>query len=354
MRIAMLAPLYESVPPTQYGGTERVVYYLLEELVARGHDVTLFAGGGSQTSAQLVEVCPRPLDLMPRLTDPLGYHLLQLGMAFERASEFDLIHSHCDFRAFPFSRRTSVPVLNTCHNRLDSPELQALARAYPNAALTALSRSHQRALPHARWLGVCYNGIPVDEFPFTVRSGKYLAFVGRLSPEKGPLQAIAVARRSGLPLKIAAKINPWEEDYFAAEIQPHLKSRDVEYVGQLDELAKRKFLAGALALLFPICWPEPFGMVMIEAMATGTPVLAYPVGSAPEIVEDGVTGYLCRDLDELVAGVAQAAQLDRAACRNRAAERFSSRVMADAYEDVYRRLLVDESVRGRHLRRLAS
>lgn len=355
MRIAMLAPLYESVPPTQYGGTERVVYYLLEELVARGHDVTLFASGGTRTSARLVEVCPKPLELMARLTDPMGYHLLQLGMAFERAGDFDLIHSHCDFRAFPFSRLTSVPVLNTCHNRLDSPELQALARAYPEAAVTALSRNHQRQLPGARWMGVCHNGIPVEKFPFSPRHGEYLAFVGRLSPEKGPVAAIEAARRFGLPLKIAAKINCWEKSYFETEIKPRLDPPNVEFVGQLDENAKREFLAGASALLFPISWPEPFGMVMIEAMAAGTPVLAYPVGSAPEVVDPGVTGYLCRDVDELASRIADATVLDRAACRARAAERFSSSVMADAYETAYRRLLAgDAARRANRLRNLAS
>lgn len=355
MRIAMLAPLYESVPPTQYGGTERVVYYLVEELVERGHDVTLFASGGTRTSARLVEVCPRPLELMPRLTDVMGYHLLQLGMAFDRANQFDLIHSHCDFRAFPFARLTSAPVLNTCHNRLDSPELHALARAYPEAAVTALSRNHQCQLPHARWLGVCHNGIPVEKFPFSPRPGEYLAFVGRLSPEKGPVAAIEAARQVGLPIKIAAKINCWEQTYFASEIEPRLHPPDVEFVGQLDENAKREFLAGASALLFPISWPEPFGMVMIEAMATGTPVLAYPVGSVAEIVDPGITGFLCRDSDELAARISDAMALDRSACRARVAERFSASAMADSYEVAYRRLLASESARrARTLGNLAS
>ncbi|HEX5415270.1 MAG TPA: glycosyltransferase family 4 protein [Chloroflexota bacterium] len=351
----MLAPLYESVPPTQYGGTERVVYYLVEELVARGHDVTLFASGGSRTSARLIEASPRPVELMPRLTDAIGFHLLQLGMAFDRADEFDVIHSHCDFRAFPFGRLTSVPVLNTCHNRLDSPELQALARAYPEAAVTALSRNQQRQLPAARWLGVCHNGIPVDKFPFAANPGNYLAFVGRVSPEKGPVAAIEAARQVGMPLKIAAKINCWEEDYFEAEIKSRLDPPEVEFVGQLDELTKREFLAGAAALLFPISWPEPFGMVMIEAMASGTPVLAYPVGSVPEVVDPGITGFLCRDVDELAARVDDAINLDRAACRAQVATRFSASAMADAYEAAYRRLLASDSARrGSAIRRLAS
>lgn len=354
VRIALLAPLYQSVPPTKYGGTERVIFYLLEELVARGYDVTLFASGGSRVPTELVPVCPKPLESMPRLADPTGYHVLQLGMAFDRATEFELIHSHCDFRAFPFAHLTSVPVLNTNHNRLDSPESQALARAYPNAALTALSRSQQQHLPSARWLGVCQNGIPVAEFPFSPKPGKYLAFVGRLSPEKGPVAAIEVARRVGMPLKIAAKINCWEQSYFDSEIRPRLSPPDIEYVGQLDEMAKREFLTNSAALLFPISWPEPFGMVMIEAMATGTPVLAYPVGSVPEVVDSGVTGFLCPGIDDMTARVPDALRLDRATCRARVAERFSSTAMADAYEAAYRRLLVSESGRTAPVRKLAS
>ncbi len=339
MRIAMLAPLYESVPPGCYGGTERVVAYLAEELVRRGHQVTLFASGGSRTAANLVEVCPHPLNEGARLVDPLAYHVLQLGLAFERAAEFDLIHSHCDFRALPFVRLTRTPVLTTNHNRLDSPENRALARQYPEAALTALSESQRQLLPHARWLGVCYNGIPVRAFPFSGTPGSYLAFVGRLSPEKGPLAAIEVAERTGIPLRIAAKINDWEQSYFTAEIQPRLRSPLVEYVGELDEPNKRAFLAGALALLFPITWPEPFGMVLIEAMATGTPALAFPIGATTEIVEDGVTGFLCPNAAAMAEKLVEVVRLDRWLCRARVAERFSDEAMTDAYEVVYRRLL---------------
>jgi glycosyltransferase involved in cell wall biosynthesis len=339
VRIAMLAPLYEAVPPRQYGGTERVIYYLTEELVRRGHDVTLFAAGGSRTSARLVEVCPRPLNGSARPVDPLAAHVLQLGLAYDQGAEFDLIHSHCDFRAFPFARLTGFPTVSTNHNRLDTPENLALARCYPESPITALSASHQRQLPYANWLGVCYNGVPVEQFPFAEQAGDYLAFAGRLSPEKGPLEAIEVAERTGIPLRIAAKVNEWERDYFERQIRPHLSSPLVEYVGELGEDDKRSFLAGALALLFPISWAEPFGMVMVEAMAAGTPVLAYPAGAVPEIVDDGATGYVCPDLATMVARIPDVLRLDRARCRQHAAQRFSAGAMADAYERMYQCLL---------------
>jgi glycosyltransferase involved in cell wall biosynthesis len=339
MRIAMLAPLYECVPPCHYGGTERVIHYLAEELVRRGHQVTLFATGGSKTAGELVEVCPVALSRTERQTDPLAYHFLQLGLVAERAREFDLIHSHCDFRAFPLTRLLDVPVLSTNHNRLDPPENLALLAAYPDAPITCLSKSHGAQVPLARVLGVCYNGVPVSRFPYSSRPGEYLAFVGRLSPEKGPLKAIEAAEQADVPLRIAAKINPWERDYFEAEIKPRLHPPAVEYVGELGEADKRAFLRDARALLFPICWPEPFGMVLIEAMASGTPVIAFPVGAVPEIVEDGVTGFLCDDVTGMIDRIRVIDRIDRAACRARADRRFSDAAMADAYLKVYTRLV---------------
>src|SRR5579884_1357278 len=216
----MVAPLYASVPPARYGGTERVIASLTDELVRRGHDVTLFASGDSQTNAQLAVVCPNALGLSGRLGDPVAYHILQLGMVYDRARDFDLIHSHCDFRAFPFARYSTTPTLSTNHNRLDTPENHALLTAYPDSAVTVLSESHRRQLTAGRCVGVAYNGIPVDTFPFYSTPGDYLAFVGRLSPEKGPLDAIEVAERTGIPLKMAARINPWERDYFERQIRP--------------------------------------------------------------------------------------------------------------------------------------
>lgn len=339
MRIAMAAPLYESVPPTGYGGTERVVSYLTDELVRRGHEVTLFASGDSQTTARLIAVCPEALRRMDRLTDPVAYHVLQMGLVFERARQFDLVHSHCDFRAFPFAHLSTIATVSTCHNRLDSPELRAFTRAYPDANVTVLSQSHRRQLVGARCVGVTYNGVPVDEFPFAAQPGSYLAFVGRLSPEKGPLEAIEVAERTGIPLKIAAKVNEWERDYFETQIRPRLTPTLVEYVGELGEAEKRNFLCGARALLFPIHWPEPFGLAMIEAMATGTPVLALASGAVPEIVANGTTGYVCRDVSEMAARVRSIEQISRIACRNWVLQKFSTKAMADRYEVVYRKIV---------------
>jgi glycosyltransferase involved in cell wall biosynthesis len=286
-----------------------------------------------------MEISPWPLNANRRSVDPVAYHVLQLARVVERSAEYDLIHSHCDFRALPFVRTSTAPILSTNHNRLDAPENQLLARTYPEAPMTALSQSQQRSLPHARWLGVCYNGIPVRDFPYVATPGSYLAFVGRLSREKGPLEAIEVAERTGIPLKIAAKVNEWERDYFKRFLRPRIRPPLIEYVGELEEANKRVFLANALALLFPIRWPEPFGMVLIEAMATGTPVLTFSVGAASEIVKDGVTGYLCRDLPSMVERVADVSSLDRTSCRADVALRFSATAMTNAYEAVYDRLV---------------
>ncbi|MGH2461339.1 MAG: glycosyltransferase family 4 protein [Chloroflexota bacterium] len=353
MRIAMVAPLYESVPPNGYGGTERVVASLTDELVRRGHEVTLFASGDSRTSAHLVSICPAALRLGRRLDDPIAYHILQLGTVYQRAGEFDLIHSHCDFRAFPFAGLTATPTVSTNHNRLDSPENRAMLRAYPDAAVTALSDSHRRQLVGGRCVGVAYNGIPVADFPFHRSAGRYLAFVGRLSPEKGPLDAISAAERSGIPLKIAAKINEWEQSYFDTVLRSHLRPPRIEYVGELDEKRKRDLIGGALAVLCPLRWPEPFGLVMIEALAVGTPVLAYPSGAAPELVDDGVTGFLCADVDSLVDRVTRVPAIDRRACRESAERRFSVGAMADAYERAYQAVLAS-SGRPSPLRQAAS
>ena len=331
----MVAPLYESVPPVRYGGTERVVANLTDELVRRGHDVTLFASGDSQTSARLVPICPCALRSGRRLDDPVAYHVLQLATVYEQASEFNLIHSHCDFRAFPFARLTTTPTLSTNHNRLDAPEYQALLGAYPDAAFTALSHSHRRQLTGGRCVGVVYNGILVEGFPFEATAGSYLAFVGRLSPDKGPLDAIEVAERTGIPLKIAAKINEWEQDYVESKLRPRLRPPLIEYVGELCESDKRELVRGALAILCPLRWPEPFGLVMIEAMATGTPVVAYLAGAAPELVVDGVTGFLCSDVPAMVDRVTRVAALDRFACRRRVETHFSVHTMADAYERAF-------------------
>ncbi|HUX86921.1 MAG TPA: glycosyltransferase family 4 protein [Chloroflexota bacterium] len=336
----MVAPLYERIPPARYGGTERVVSYLVEELVRRGHDVTLFATGDSKTAAKLIGICPEGLNAAARLADPVAYHFLQLGLVFQRAGEFDLIHSHCDFRALPFASFTSVPLLSTSHNRLDSPEAHALVATYPQSMISVLSESQRRQLPVGRCIGVTYNGIPVDEFHFEPTSGEYLAFVGRLSPEKGPLDAIEVAEQSGIPLKLAGRINHWEREYFETQLRPRIRPPLIEFIGELDEQEKRDFLGRAKALLFPIKWPEPFGLTLVEAMATGTPVLAFPHGAVPELVKPGVSGYLCPDADAMVQRVNDLDRLDRQACRDWVAQHFSVQAMVDRYETIYQQVAI--------------
>ena len=338
LRIAVVAPLYERIPPARYGGTERVVSYLVEELVRRGHDVTLFATSDSETSAKLVGICPEGLNGAPRLADPLAFHFLQLGLVFQRTHDFDLIHSHCDFRAVPFASLITVPLVSTSHNRLDSPEAHALITTYPESIISVLSVSQKRQLPAGRCLGVTYNGIPVDEFPFEPSPGQYLAFVGRMSPEKGPLEAIEVAEQSGIPLKLAGRINQWEREYFDTYLRPRIRPPFIEFVGELAEQEKRDFLGQAKALLFPIQWPEPFGLTVVEAMATGTPVLAFPNGAMPEIVTPGVSGFLCPDVDAMVRRVNDLDQLNRQACRDWVAQNFSVRAMVDRYEAVYQQI----------------
>ena len=339
MQIALVSPLYESVPPRLYGGTERVVHYLSEELVRRGHEVTLYATGDSQTSATLRAVCPRALRLDPPTQDPAAYHVLQLGLAYEQASEFDLIHFHVDFRGLPFTRLVRTPTMSTNHNRLDSPEAIALSRAYPEANLTSLSDSHRSPLHWANWVATVYNGIPVEQFRFSPTRGDYLVFLGRMSPDKGPAEAIEVAKRVGMPLRIAAKVNTFEQDYFDQVLRPLLDDPQIEFVGEAGEREKIELLAGAYALLFPVNWPEPFGLAMVEAMACGTPVLARPSGAVPEIVADGVTGYVCRSLDEMVARCGDVDRIDRLACRQYAEKHFSVERMVDDYERAYRRVL---------------
>jgi glycosyltransferase involved in cell wall biosynthesis len=338
MRIAQLAPLVESVPPRQYGGTERVVAALTEELVRRGHDVTLFAAGDSQTAARLVAVTPRALrpagvrDYGPSIT-------LALAMAFARAHEFDIIHSHLDHPALPYGRLVRTPVVHTLHGRLDLPEIQPLFGHMADAHLVSISNNQRRLVPHWNWVGTVYNGIDLHNFAFYPRPGDYLAFLGRISPEKGIEDAIAVARLAGIPLKIAAKVDPVDEEYYERRVRPLITPPLVEYVGEIGEREKDAFLGGALALLFPVRWPEPFGLAMVEALATGTPVIASRCGSVQEILLDGVTGFLCDSVQEMALACGRVAALDRARCRARVEERFTARHMADGYEAIYRRLV---------------
>ena len=341
MRIAQVAPLYESVPPKLYGGTERVVSYLTEELVRQGHDVTLFAAGDSVTAARLVAPSPRSLRLDTSCIDQLAHHVLMLEQVARAADDFDVIHFHIDYLHFPQSRRRRWPHLTTLHGRLDLPDLVPLYREFPEMPVVSISDSQRGPLPWVHWRGTVYHGLPEDLYTFRPEPGRYLAFLGRISPEKRVDRAIAIARRVGMELKIAAKVDAVDRAYFEAEIEPLLKQPGVEYVGEIDERQKDEFLGHAHALVFPIDWPEPFGLVMIEAMACGTPVVAYRCGSVPEVMEHGVTGFIVEDLEEAVQAVEQVAGLSRRDCRRVFEQRFSAPRMARDYLAIYESLIDD-------------
>jgi glycosyltransferase involved in cell wall biosynthesis len=347
MRIAQVSPLYESVPPRTYGGTERVVSYLTEELVGQGHQVTLFASGDSVTAAELVPAWPRALRLDPACVDQTAPHLLLLEEVFRQAGRFDVIHFHVDYLHFPFSKRHPHPHLTTLHGRMDVPELPALYHAYPGMPVVSISDAQRQPLPWLNWLGTVRHGLPTDLHTFRAEPGDYLAFLGRVSPEKGLDRAIEIARRSGLPLKIAAKVDRGDRDYYEDVLKPLLDGPGVEFVGEVGGKDKDDFLGRAYALLFPINWPEPFGLVMIEAMACGTPVIAFPCGSVPEVMEDGVTGFVVRDADEAVAAVGRVAGLDRGRCRAVFEERFSAARMARDYLALYERVAASGDGSGR-------
>jgi glycosyltransferase involved in cell wall biosynthesis len=338
VKIAQVAPLIESVPPKLYGGTERVVSYLTEELVRLGHDVTLFASGDSVTSAQLVPVCPKALRLSTTSVDHLAHHIVMLEEVFSQYDQFDLIHFHIDYLHFPLSQRERIANLTTLHGRLDIPDLQPLYRRFADMPLVSVSDAQRDPLPNVNWLGTVYHGLPQDQFTFHNRPGKYLAFLGRISPEKGVDQAIEIASLAGVPLKIAAKIDRVDQEYYKTKIQPLLNNSVVEFIGEIGYPDKNEFLGSALALLFPIDWPEPFGLVMIEALACGTPVIAYPRGSVPEIIEEGRTGFLVSDANRAAKAVEQVPQIRREECRRRFEERFSATRMAKDYLAVYQRL----------------
>jgi glycosyltransferase involved in cell wall biosynthesis len=339
MRIAQVAPLYESVPPKAYGGTERVVSYLTEELVRQGHRVTLFASGDSTTAAELVAPCPKALRLDPGCVDQMAYHLVMLEEVFRQAHRFDVIHFHVDYMHFPLSRREPHPHLTTLHGRLDIPELPRLYREFPREPVVSISDAQRRPLPWLNWQGTVHHGLPEGLFPFSDRPGDYLAFLGRVSREKRVDRAVEIARRAGMKLKVVAKIDKADRDYFREEVEPLFREPHVEYLGEMGGEAKRKFLREAYALLFPIDWPEPFGLVMIEAMACGTPVIAWPCGSVPEVMEDGVTGFVVDDVDKAVDAVRRVPELSRRKCREVFERRFTAGRMARDYLALYERVL---------------
>jgi glycosyltransferase involved in cell wall biosynthesis len=341
MRIAQVAPLYEPVPPTRYGGTERVVSYLTEELVRRGHEVTLFASGDSVTRARLVAVIERAVRHDAGNREAMAAaHTCELAMVLARAREFDVIHCHVDHPAFPLSRLSRTPVLHTLHGRLDMPYLAPLFRELRDVPFVSISDAQRAPLAGlgVHWAGTVHHGVPLDLYPFSGAPGGYLAFLGRLSPEKRPDLAFEIARRVGLPLKIAAKADPIDRAYFEAEIRPQLDDPLVEYLGEVGDADKPAFLGGAVALLFPIDWPEPFGLAMIEAMACGTPVIARPCGAVPEVLVTGRTGFVGESIVDLVDGVKRIETIDRRECRRHVEALFSVERMADGYEALYRRL----------------
>jgi glycosyltransferase involved in cell wall biosynthesis len=339
MKIAQIAPLAESVPPRLYGGTERVVSYLTEELVRLGHDVTLFASGDSQTSARLVACAPRALRLDPQVRDPLPSHLLMMERVRSLAHEFDVLHFHTDHVHLPLFRPLARKCVTTLHGRLDLPDLAPLLREYADMPLVSISNAQRHPLPRANWVATVYHGLPEAVCPFNpAPRGNYLAFLGRVSAEKGIERAIEIARRARYPLRIAAKVDRSEEDYWRSRVAPLLSDPLIRFVGEVNEAQKPAFLGNALALLFPIDWPEPFGLAMIEAMSCGTPVIAWPHGSVPEIVEHGVTGLVVDSVEAAVAAVRDAERLDREQVRLRGEERFSAARMARDYLAVYRSL----------------
>lgn len=335
MRIAQVAPLYESVPPELYGGTERVVAYLTEELVRQGHRVTLFASGDSRTSAELVTVCERAVRLEREPSAAVALHALLVETVFARADVFDVIHCHIDSIHLPLARRCPVPVVTTLHGRLDIAGLDRLYREFAELPLVSISNAQRAPIPWASWAGTVHHGLPLELHRPHYDAGSYLVFLGRISPEKRVDRAIAIARRAELPLKVAAKIDRADREYFAREIEPLLAAPGVEYLGEVDERAKTELLAGALALLFPIDWPEPFGLAMIEAMACGTPVIAFGRGSVPEVIDPGITGFIVSSVDEAVACLGRARRLDRRQCRRQFERRFCAARMAREYCSIY-------------------
>lgn len=344
MKIAQVAPLIESVPPRLYGGTERVVSYLTEELVRQGHDVTLFASGDSQTSASLVATVPQALRLDPHVKDTLPYTVLQLEHVRQRLDEFDVVHFHSDYIHFPLSRALlGKRTVTTMHGRLDLPDYRLLFGEFRDTPLVSISNDQRRPMPDANWAGTVYHGLPPNVCEFRPQpSGDYLAFLGRISPEKRPDRAIEIAARAGMTLRMAAKVDNVDREYFHTQIEPLLSQPHVEFIGEISEAEKGEFLGNARALLFPIDWPEPFGLAMIEAMSCGTPCIAWRTGSVPEVVDDGVSGWIVDSVDAAVEAVGRLPQLDRHQVRARFEQRFSVEQMARNYLQIYSKLMEGE------------
>jgi glycosyltransferase involved in cell wall biosynthesis len=339
MKIAQIAPLYEAVPPQFYGGTERVVYNLTEELVKQGHEVTLFASGDSNSSAKLVSNVEQALRLNSECIDPLAHHIVQLQEVLDRAKEFDIIHFHIDYLHFPFTENIYTPHVTTLHGRLDIPDLQYVYNKFTNQPVVSISNAQRRPLPQANFIATIHHGLLSSLFHCGKGDGGYLALLGRVSPEKGFLRAIEIAKKSGIKLKIAAKVDRIDREYFEREMKHLLDHPLIEFIGEINEAEKQDFLGNAMALLFPINWSEPFGIVMIEAMACGTPVIAHPMGSVPEVVEHGKSGFIVNSLEEALAAIKQIDLLPRSVVRKSFEERFTAERMAGDYINVFNRMI---------------
>jgi glycosyltransferase involved in cell wall biosynthesis len=346
MRIAQVAPLAESVPPKLYGGTERVVAWLVDELVGLGHEVTLFASGDSKTSAKLHAVWPQALRLGRPRTDPMVAQAALLQAVARHAAKFDVIHTHIDWLQLPLLSRLGVPFLTTCHGRMDLPGFPGVVRRFPEAPFVSISNNQRAPLREAKWIGTIYHGMPTDLFRPSFEAGSYLAFLGRLTAEKGPEAAIRIAHAAKMPLRIAAKVPRGERKYFKEKLEPQIDGAQVQLIGEVNDEKKRQFLAGAAALLFPIDWPEPFGLVMIEAMACGTPVIAFKSGSVPEVIDDGITGFVVPGEAEAIEAIGRLSELDRRQVRTHFEKRFTARRMAEEYLDSYKALVRPDAAKA--------
>lgn len=338
LRIAQVAPLVETVPPENYGGTERIVSYLTEELVGLGHKVTLFASGGSRTKAKLVPVSERSLRSDPNVNDPVAQRIVELEEVLKRTEDFDIVHFHDGYVHFPLTRHLRIPTVTTMHGRMDLPDLVPIFREFSDMPLISISDQQRNPLPFANWIATVQHGLPEDIYSFRAEPEDYIAFVGRICPEKRPDRAIEIAKRVGVPLKIAAKVDKVDEEYYHSEIEPLLDNSLVEFVGEVNEPEKNRLLGGARALIFPIDWPEPFGLVMIESLACGTPVIAFNCGSVPEVLEDGKTGFIVRNVAEAEQALQRIEQISRSVCRQEFERRYTSGRMASNYVAVYERV----------------
>jgi len=342
MRIAQVAPLYESVPPKLYGGTERVVSYLTEELVRLGHEVTLFASADSVTSAKLESACDQALRLSQSCADPLAHHAVLLDRVLARAHDFDVLHFHIDYLHFPATRNLHLPSVTTLHGRLDLPDLLPLYQQFDRQPLVSISQAQRRPLGRVNWVGNVYHGLPASLYQLYPKHGDYLAFLGRISPEKRPDRAIRIALKAGMKLKIAAKVDNADRDYYESQIRPLLDRPEIEFIGEISEAEKNEFLGNAYAYLFPIDWPEPFGLTMIESMACGTPTIAFNCGSVPELIDEGISGFIVNSEEEAVNALGRVPHFNRARCRATFERRFTDVRMAKDYLCIYRSLVNDQ------------